>query len=63
MSNKESLKISANAKQFLEKLMTNRIKLDQQPLKSFSESIELIQKYFKNNNPEYIKMLKENLNV
>lgn len=58
MVNKESLKVSETAKEFLEKIMMNRIKLDQKPLKSFSEAIELIQKYFNNNNQAYLKMLK-----
>lgn len=63
MANNQSLKISKEAKEFLAKLMVNRIKLDQPPLNSFSEAIELIQKYFNSNNQEYIKMLKEIKNV
>lgn len=59
MSNKESLKISTKAKDFLGQIILNRIKLDQTPLTSFSESIELMQKYFKENNQSYIDMLKE----
>ena len=59
MSNKESLKISKKAKNFLEQIMINRIKLDQKPLGSFSASIELMQKYFKENNKAYIDMLGE----
>lgn len=61
MSNKESLKVSKKAKDFISQVMINRIKLDQKPLKSFSEAIELIQKYFKANNDEYLKMLKEDV--
>ncbi len=59
MSNKESLKISKKAKIFLDQIMINRIKLDQKPLGSFSETIELMQKYFKENNKAYLDMLKE----
>lgn len=59
MKNKESLKVSKEVKSFLEQIMTNRIKLDKNPLKSFSEALELIMRYFKNNNKEYIDMLKE----
>lgn len=59
MGNKESLKVSKKAKTFLEQIMINRIKLDQKPLGSFSEAIELMQKYFKENNKIYLDMLKE----
>jgi hypothetical protein len=59
MGNNESLKVSKKGKEFLSQIMINRIKLDQKPLKSFSETIELIQKYFKINNDQYLKMLKE----
>lgn len=59
MANNESLKVSSNAKEFLKAIMINRIKLDKEPLNSFSEAIELIQKYFKINNKEYLEMLKE----
>ena len=59
MTNKESLKISKKAKTFLEQIMINRIKLDHKPLGSFSETIELMQKYFKENNKNYLDMLKE----
>lgn len=62
-NNSESLKVSKGAKLFLSQIMINRIKLDQKPLKSFSEALELIQKYFKSHNPEYLKMLKEEYNV
>jgi len=61
MSNKESLKVSKKAKDFISQVMINRIKLDKTPLKSFSEAIELMQKYFKANNEEYLKMLKEDV--
>ena len=61
MSNNESLKVSKNGKTFLTQIMINRIKLDKKPLKSFSEALELIQKYFKTNNEEYLKMLKEDV--
>lgn len=63
MANSESLKVSPKAKEFLGKIMINRIKLDQEPLSSFSEAIELMQKYFNANNQEYLKMLKEEKNV
>lgn len=63
MTNKESLKVSTKAKEFLEKIINNRIKLDKPKLNSISEAIELIQKYFKSNDREYIKMLKEEYNV
>ena len=61
MSNNESLKVSKNGKTFLTQIMINRIKLDKKPLKSFSEALELIQKYFKTNNEEYLKMLKDDV--
>lgn len=59
MTNKESLKVSKKSKEFLNNIMINRIKSDQKPLKSINEAVELIQKYFKANNDEYLKMLKE----
>lgn len=59
MPNNESLKVSKRAKDFLKNIMMNRIKLDQKPLNSLSEALELIQKYFKSNNDEYLKMVKE----
>lgn len=58
MVNKESLKVSKKAKEFLKNIKINRIKSNQKPLESFSESIELIQNYFKSHNDEYLKMLK-----
>lgn len=63
MANSESLKVSPTAKEFLKQMLTNRIKLDMEPLPSFSAAIELIQKYFKAHNSEYIKMLKEEKDV
>lgn len=59
MASKESLKVSEKVKEFLNNIMINRIKLDQVPLGSYSEAIELMQRYFKPREKEYLKMIKE----
>jgi len=57
VESKESIKISNKGKQFLKQIQINQIKLDIRPTTSYGESIELMQKYFKLNNDQYLKML------
>lgn len=59
MVSKESLKVSEEDKKFLDNIMINRIKLDQDPLPSYSAAIGLMRKYFKLRDKEYLKMIKE----
>jgi hypothetical protein len=61
VENKMSIKVSPKAKEFLKQILINRIKIDKTPLNSLSDGLELIQKYFKLNNTEYLKMLQEEL--
>ena len=58
MENKESIKVSKSSKEFLKKMKVNRIKLDLEEL-DYSGCIERIANYFKNNDHEYIRMIKE----
>lgn len=62
VENKESIKISSKAKEFLKQMKVNRIKLDLEPI-NYSEGLEIIANYFKNNNDRYLEMLKEVQNV
>ena len=56
---KKSIKISDNGMQFLNKLRTNRRKAEvDEKDSSLWELIEIIVKYFKNNNEEYLKLVK-----
>lgn len=59
MTCKTSIKISDAGREFLNKLRTNRRKadVDEKDL-SFWILFDIIVKYFKNNNDEYIKLVK-----
>lgn len=56
---KESIKVSPRAKKFLSQMKLNRIKLDKKEIDSFSDAIEMIERYFKKHNDYYLEMLKE----
>jgi len=56
--NKLPIKISNKGKSFLKQMQINRIKLDLEPL-TYSQCIDRIANYFKNNNDKYLKMIKE----
>lgn len=56
--NKLPIKISNKGKTFLKQMQINRIKLDLEPL-TYSQCVDKIANYFKNNNDQYLKMIKE----
>lgn len=56
--NKLTIKVSNKGKIFLKQMQINRIKLDLDPL-TIPNCIDRIVDYFKNNNQEYLKMMKE----
>lgn len=55
--NKSPIKISEKSKEFLKKIRLNRIKLDLEET-NYNESLELVCDFFKNNNNQYVEMLK-----
>lgn len=66
MENKISVKIELDAKEFIEKLRLNRIKIgSDDEIKSLAETFNLVMKYFKINQEEYLKLVKlgDNKNV
>lgn len=62
MENQQSIKISKIGKEFIKQIQINRIKLDLDSLTQV-QVLELVSKYFKENNQEYLKMLKEEKDV
>lgn len=59
MINAENIRISPKGKDFLKRFITNRRKIgtDEEDI-SYWKCLELIEKYFKNNNDEYIELTK-----
>jgi hypothetical protein len=55
--NKKSIKMSEEGYNFLDRVITNRIKLGEERI-TFIETLELIAKYFREDNESYMKMLK-----
>lgn len=60
-NNKTSIKFSDNCLNFLNNVRLNRIKVGGDEMKSYDESLELVVKFFKDNNDEYIQMLRYNM--
>jgi hypothetical protein len=56
--NKITVKVSSKGKNFLKQMQINRIKLDLDQL-TIPDCIDRIVDYFKNNNSEYLNMMKE----
>jgi len=56
--NKLTVKVSNKGKNFLKQMQINMIKLDLDQL-TIPDCIDKIVDYFKNNNQEYLKMIKE----
>lgn len=55
--NKTSIKFANEMYDFLNNIRLNRIRTDQPEPSSYNESLEIIAKFFKNNNDIYLKML------
>ena len=62
MENPQSIKMSKKGKEFIKQIQINRIKLDLESVTQV-EALELICKYFKTHNKEYLEMVKEVKNV
>ena len=62
MENPQSIKISGIGKEFIKQIQINRIKLDLEEVTQV-QTIELIAKYFKNNNDNYVEMLRGETNA
>lgn len=56
--NKVPIKISQKGKTFLKQMQINRIKLDLDSL-TYSQCVDRIANYFKNNNDKYLEMIKQ----
>lgn len=57
--NKVTVRISGESYEFLKKLKNNRLKLDIDNLPiSYPEAMDIIMKFFKNNNDQYLKIVK-----
>lgn len=62
MSEKQSIKISEKGVDFLQRLITNRRKADVDKKDvAYWKIIELMEKYFKNNNDRYLELVKMEL--
>lgn len=56
--NTNPVRISNEALEFLKKFQTNRIRIGTDEIKiSYINALNLIVKYFKNNNSEYVKLV------
>jgi len=59
MENKTSVKLSGEVTEFLKNFRKNRTKVDMdEDYLSYSRLLEIIVKYFKNNNEEYLGIVK-----
>lgn len=57
--NTATVRISVESYEFLKKLKNNRLKLDIDNLPiSYPEAMDIIMKFFKNNNDQYLKIVK-----
>jgi hypothetical protein len=57
--NKVTVRISGESYEFLKKFKNNRLKLDIDNLPiSYPEAMDIIMKFFKNNNDQYLKIVK-----
>lgn len=55
--NKTSIKFANEMYDFLNNIRLNRIRTNKPEPNSYNESLEIIAKFFKNNNDIYLKML------